>query len=204
MKLPPRLANWLRARRRLANVMLRMRASDADRDRVLDVLCTAAVEGRLTPAEFDERLGDALAARTLGELAALTADLVAGPGWLEVTAAARAEDVIRISQRGGLVTRGGRWLVPRRMVLRPSWCDVKLDFTNAVITHATLPIEVNMRGGSLILVAGPDIAVNSDSLAVRYTDVTVGSGARRDTPVQLRIELAGWMRYGWIEFRYPE
>jgi len=204
MKLPPRLANWLRARRRLASVMLRMRASDADRDRVLDVLCTAAVEGRLTPAEFDERLGDALAARTLGELAALTADLVAGPGWLEVTAAARAEDVIRISQRGGLVTRGGRWLVPRRMVLRPSWCDVKLDFTNAVITHATLPIEVNMRGGSLILVAGPDIAVNSDSLAVRYTDVTVGSGARRDTPVQLRIELAGWMRYGWIEFRYPE
>jgi hypothetical protein len=36
-----------------------------------------------------------------------------------------------------------------------------------VITHDTLRIEMNMRGGSLILVAGPGIIVDADSLAVR-------------------------------------
>lgn len=80
-----------------------MRASDADRDRVLDVLCEAAVAGRLTLDELDERLGAVLAARTLGELAALIADLVPDPVWLDV-AAARPEDIIRISQYGGSVT----------------------------------------------------------------------------------------------------
>ena len=143
-----------------------------------------------------------LAARTLGELAALIADLVPDPVWLDV-AAARPEDIIRISQYGGSVTYGGRWLVPRRRVLRPSSCEVRLDFTDATITHATLLIQLNMRGGSLILVAGPDIVVNSDALAVRYTDVSIGSGGRRGTPALLRVELAGRMRNGWIEFRYP-
>ena len=53
----------------------RMRASDADRDRVVDVLRVAVGDGRLPVAELDERLEAALSARTLGELAALTADL---------------------------------------------------------------------------------------------------------------------------------
>jgi hypothetical protein len=179
----------------------RMRASDADRDRVLDLLGTAAGEGRLTLAELDERLSAALSARTLGELAALTADLVARPGWLGTRA--RAEDVLRISQRGGSVVRGGRWVMPRRLILRPSWCDVMLDFTDAVITHATLLIEMKIRGGSLILVGGPGIVVDADALAVRYTDVKIGSGARRDTPAMLRIKLAGRMSYSWLEFRQP-
>jgi hypothetical protein len=33
------------------------RASDADRDRVIELLHTAVADGRLDPAEFDERLG---------------------------------------------------------------------------------------------------------------------------------------------------
>lgn len=179
-----------------------MRASDADRDRVLDVLCSAAADGRLTRAELDERLGAALAARTLGELGTLTTDLMAGHGWLGV-AAGRAEDVIRINQRGGSVTCGGCWLVPRRIVLGSSWCDVRLDFTDAMITHATLLIELDMRGGSLILVTGPDIGLNSDALAIRNSDVSIGSGPRPGTPEMLCVRLAGRMRSGWIEFRYP-
>jgi Domain of unknown function (DUF1707) len=169
-----------------------IRASDADRDRVLDVLGAAARDGRLTLAELDERVGAALSARTFGELAALTADL-----------AARAQDVIRIRQRGGSVVLGGRWAVPRRLVLRPSWCDVMLDFTDALITHSTLPVELNMRGGSLILVAGPGTVVDTGALAVRCTDVTTGAGAGLGRPIALRIKLAGWMRYGWLELRHP-
>jgi hypothetical protein len=62
------------------------RASDADRDSAVDILCTAVAEGRLTVAELDERVGAAVSARTICELAALIADL-SGP-WTPVPASA--------------------------------------------------------------------------------------------------------------------
>jgi Domain of unknown function (DUF1707) len=166
----------------------------------MEVLRVAAGDGRLTPDELDERLEAALSSRTLGELAMLTADLVAGPG-LPGEAAAEAEDVIRIDQRGGSVRRTGRWVVPRRVELRSSWCDVWLDFTAAVIMHDTLRIDLNMRGGSLVLLAGPGLVVDADLLTVRYADVKIRPGAEPGAPVILRVQLAGRMRYGWIEQR---
>jgi Domain of unknown function (DUF1707) len=69
-----------------------VRASNADRDRVVDVLRAAAGDGRLTGDEFDERLEAALSSRTLGELAVLTADLAGGPG-RSGAATAQAQDV---------------------------------------------------------------------------------------------------------------
>jgi Domain of unknown function (DUF1707) len=54
-----------------------LRASDADRDAVVDRLREAAGEGRLEPHEFEQRVGEALRARTYGDLAALLADLPA-------------------------------------------------------------------------------------------------------------------------------
>jgi DUF1707 SHOCT-like domain/Domain of unknown function (DUF4190) len=56
-----------------------MRASDADRERALDVLRAGFAEGRLSREELDIRQAQVLAARSCGELAALTADLPAGP-----------------------------------------------------------------------------------------------------------------------------
>jgi Domain of unknown function (DUF1707) len=65
------------------NRLPQMKASDADRDAVVAALSEHFQTGRLTPEEFDERAGRALAARTLGELDELMADLpavnVAGP-----------------------------------------------------------------------------------------------------------------------------
>ena len=174
-----------------------MRASDADRDRVVDVLRDAAGDGRLTAAEFDERMEAALSSRTFGELGVLTADLVPAPG----AAPAQAEDVVRIDQRGGSVQRRGSWVVPRRMELRPSWSDVTLDFTEAVIVADTLVIDMHMRGGSLILVTRPGIVVDAVSLAVRYTDVEIRPDAEPGVPVILRVQLTGRMRYGYIGTR---
>ena len=57
----------------------RLRTSRADREQVIDVLKTAFVQDRLDRDEFDERVGQALAARTYAELAALTGDIPAGP-----------------------------------------------------------------------------------------------------------------------------
>jgi hypothetical protein len=53
----------------------RMRAADADRDRVAELLNTAYVEGRLTKDEYDARLGSALSARTYADLDQLVIDL---------------------------------------------------------------------------------------------------------------------------------
>lgn len=55
----------------------RMRASDADRERVASLLREHHAEGRLTAEEFHERLDRAFAAKTLGELDDLLADLPA-------------------------------------------------------------------------------------------------------------------------------
>jgi hypothetical protein len=62
-----------------------MLASTADRERALDVLKAGFAEGRLTKEEHDVRVGDVQAARTYGDLAALTGDLPGGqsfvPSW---------------------------------------------------------------------------------------------------------------------------
>jgi hypothetical protein len=55
----------------------RLRASDADRERVVDALKTAFVRGLLTRDELSRRTGQALASRTYAELALVTAGLVA-------------------------------------------------------------------------------------------------------------------------------
>jgi Domain of unknown function (DUF1707) len=54
-----------------------LRASDADRETVVDRLRRAAAEGRLEPHELEERLHAALRARTYGELNRLVVDLPA-------------------------------------------------------------------------------------------------------------------------------
>ena len=52
-----------------------MRASDADREQVIEALKVAFMHGRMTKGELEPRVGRALAARTCAELAALTADI---------------------------------------------------------------------------------------------------------------------------------
>ncbi|RRO13641.1 DUF1707 domain-containing protein [Saccharopolyspora rhizosphaerae] len=53
----------------------RMRASDADRERVVERLRAALDEGRLSITEYDDRLRSAYGATTIGELEPLVEDL---------------------------------------------------------------------------------------------------------------------------------
>ena len=55
-----------------------LRASHADREQMIDALKAAFVQGRLTKDELDERIGQALAARTYAELDTVNADIPAG------------------------------------------------------------------------------------------------------------------------------
>jgi hypothetical protein len=56
-----------------------IRASDEDRERVVQVLQRHTAAGRLTLDEFAERVDVAHCARTLGDLAVVTRDLPAEP-----------------------------------------------------------------------------------------------------------------------------
>lgn len=56
-----------------------MRASHADRERAVDVLKAAFAEGRLTQAEYEQRVETAYRSATYGELGRLVADLPIGP-----------------------------------------------------------------------------------------------------------------------------
>jgi hypothetical protein len=174
-----------------------VRASDADRDRVLDVLRAAAGDGRLTAAEHETRAGAALAARTVGDLAVLTADL-RGPA----AAPEPAPDVVRVKQRGGTLRRAGRWTVPRVLELKTSWCEVTLDFTEAVLRHDTLRLDLDVKGGSLVLLAAPGMTFESGDLAVSYTDVDLGSGPPGGAP-GVRVAVAGKVKYGDLQVHWP-
>jgi hypothetical protein len=57
----------------------RLRAGHADREQIIEALKNAFVHGRLTKDELDTRAGQALAARTYADLAALTADIPPAP-----------------------------------------------------------------------------------------------------------------------------
>ena len=72
------------------------RASGADRDTTVDILCAAVGDGRLTLAELDERVGAALSASTLAQLAALIADL---PGRRRTSPAQRPEPAAAAADR---------------------------------------------------------------------------------------------------------
>jgi hypothetical protein len=182
-----------------AAASLELRASHADRDRVVDVLRVAAGDGRLTAEELDERLEAALSARTMGELALLTADLPAVAGG----AVAEVKDVVRIEQQGGSAQRGDGWVVPRRMEIESAWGDVTLDFTRAAIAHDTLRIALDMRGGTLRLVTRPGVVVDTDSLVIGYAKVKTRPAGDPDVPVVLRVEITGRLSYGRVVARAP-
>ncbi|MEV5879578.1 DUF1707 domain-containing protein [Streptomyces sp. NPDC052101] len=174
-----------------------LRASHADRDRVVDMLAVAAGEGRITAEELDERVAAALSARTLGELAALTADLPGEAG------AAPAKDVVRIEQQGASTLRADDWAVPRHMEVVSAWGHVTLDFSSAVITHDTLRIDLDMSGGTLRLITRPGVLVDADSLVMGYGRTKVRPARDPAAPVVLRVEIHGRLSMGRLEVRPP-
>ncbi|MDN3022605.1 DUF1707 domain-containing protein [Streptomyces sp. S.PB5] len=167
-----------------------LRASHEDRDRVVEVLRVAAGDGRLDAEELDSRLESALSARTLGELAELTADLPVPP-------AVRGKDVLVVEQHGGKFVRRGVWSVPARIELRTQLCRVTLDFTHAAITSDVLRIQTDMVHGKLVIVGARDIVIDTDGLNLTYAEVRIRP---RNTAAESRprIELAGTLLHAKI------
>ncbi len=78
-----------------------LRAADADRSAVASVLGEHMTAGRLTVAEYEERLTRAYAAKTYGELAELTTDLPGGAAPAVRSGAMPARRADRPARHGG-------------------------------------------------------------------------------------------------------
>jgi Domain of unknown function (DUF1707)/Cell wall-active antibiotics response 4TMS YvqF len=142
-----------------------MRASDADRDRTVDVLATASAEGRLSLEEYSERSEGALAARTLGDLARLTADLPAvsqpvAPAGGAVTVPEEITAVL------GNESRKGPWLVPPHLAVRSVLGDCHLEMQEAIIKQHVTTIDATVRFGSVTIYVPDGIDVRMTGRAV--------------------------------------
>jgi hypothetical protein len=116
-----------------------LRASDRERDVVVQRVQQAFAEGRLDDTEFDERMRAALTARTHTDLDVLLTDLPAEttvPGPVPATAR-RGPGRLAIALKSS-VRRGGRWRVPERyttMVYKGSgWLDLRAAELSGPVT----------------------------------------------------------------------
>ena len=159
-------------------------AADADRDRVVDVLKTAAGNGGLTADDLDQRLEAALTARTLADLEPLVADLT-------TAAPVEAPDLARIKCGSGSARRDSSWVVPRRLEIDISSGSVRLDFRQAVIGTPELRIDARVASGTLRLITRPGIVVDANDLAVASGTVKVVPPPATGAPVELRVKISG-------------
>jgi hypothetical protein len=173
-----------------------LRASDADRERVIALLTQAASDGRLTLGEHSERAERACSARTLGELAALTADL-----------AAPSAQPIRLDGRKpiagifGRERRDGRWVVPERLGVTAIFGEVVLDLREAVLQSRRSTVLATVVGGTLVLIVPDGIAVEMTGSAVLSRKSQVGTTPTRpEMPV---IEVRAFAMGGRVKVVRP-
>ena len=101
-----------------------LRASHADREQMIEALKVAFVHGRLAKDEFDLRVGQAFAARTHTELAAVTAGLPVEPATAPPATAPPATAEPRTPARAQIeppVVRPGRLITVATAVCAGVW-----------------------------------------------------------------------------------
>jgi len=131
---------------------------------VVALLAEAAGDGRLTLSEHSERAERAYSARTLGELAALTADL-----------AAPSAQPIRLDGRrpvAGVFSRErreGRWVVPERLTVSAVFGEVVLDLREAILQSQRVTVLATLMGGTLQLIVPEGVTVETTGTAVLST-----------------------------------
>jgi Domain of unknown function (DUF1707)/Cell wall-active antibiotics response 4TMS YvqF len=131
-----------------------LRASDTDRDRVLAMLGEAMSDGRLTADEHAERVQRAIAARTLGELAELTADLA-----ISSAQPVRLDGGKVITGIFGPARRDGRWVVPENLTVTAMFGEVEVDFTQAILQTSRVQLYATVFGGRLRLIVPDGVSV---------------------------------------------
>ncbi|MEU4083817.1 DUF1707 SHOCT-like domain-containing protein [Streptomyces aureus] len=129
-----------------------LRASDADRDRITDILREALAEGRLTPEEHAERVEGVLATKTVGQLDGFVRDLPAAHTGRASSAYVSApnrpaqgaipaeadENVVAVFSSA---VRKGRWRAGRRIHAYSVFGNVEIDLSEAIFEYQQVVIK---------------------------------------------------------------
>mgnify|MGYP001806100238 FL=1 len=164
---------------------MRLRASDADRERVAAILRDAYAEGRLSLPEHEERLAEAYRATTYADLVPVLRDLPVPPGTIAVPdlpggglspAPAAGSMPVQPGLAGqaesnavavfGQFTRRGAWTVPAQMSASAVFGEGILDYTQAVLTQRETVVNAVALFGSLKITVPPGLAVRNEAVAV--------------------------------------
>jgi Domain of unknown function (DUF1707)/Cell wall-active antibiotics response 4TMS YvqF len=178
-----------------------VRASDQDRDGVVEELKLHAVAGRLTLAELAERVERAYSAATRTELDALTRDL---PSIAEAPAPPRKRRRLAAFALVGDVTRRGRWRPAEASTAVALLGDVHLDLTEAEVEREELAITAVAAVGDVVIVIPAGVEVELGALAL-LGDVEQGAGEATVPPGAPRVRVRGAALVGDIRIeRAPE
>jgi hypothetical protein len=175
-----------------------LRMSDAERERVVGWLHAAVTEGRLTLAEFSDRVQGVLAAKTYAEIQPYLHDLPPAGA----PSALVASDPVELVATATDIRRFGDWVVPPRMVLRLRDGSAKLDFTKAVIRYPVVEIEVDASRSSCVLVLPRGATADISGVATRFGRASCKLPEPRDgAPPGPRFVVRGWVRVGRLRVR---
>lgn len=158
-----------------------LRASDTDRDQVVEVLRDALMSGRLSQEEHAERLEQTLSARTLGELEPITVDLAIpgqpfrpaaampapATGRVPIEEPADAQDsfdlVVGIFGGG---ERKGRWRVKRRTNALAMFGGCDLDMSNAIFEGREVTVYAFAIFGGIDVTVPPGVEIRSQGVGI--------------------------------------
>jgi hypothetical protein len=93
-------------------------------------------------------------------------------------------------------------VVPKRIEAKVTGGNIRLDFTEAVITSPVLELQADLHGGNLILITKPGVVVDTSGMEM------VGGNVHNrpiwpDGPVALRIDVEGRLLGGNVRVRGP-
>jgi DUF1707 SHOCT-like domain len=191
---------------RAADRSVALRASDRERDAVVQRIQQAFAEGRLDDTEFDERMRAALTARTHADLDVLLADLpaeTAAPSRAPATVG-RGPGRMAIALKSS-VRRGGRWRVPERyttVVYKGSgWLDLRAAELSGPVT-SFLAVAYKSR---VTILAPPGVRVEMTGFGVTQGVDEEDPGYRLPTDAPV-IHVRGVAYKGTVEIttRPPE
>ncbi|MGA5727589.1 DUF1707 SHOCT-like domain-containing protein [Streptomyces seoulensis] len=187
-----------------------LRASDADRDRVADILRDALAEGRLTAEEHAERVEGVLHTKTVGELDAFIRDL---PAAHERPAAPAYASVPHRPPPGSLpadadtsvvavfssAVRRGRWRAGRRVHAFAVFGSVEIDLSEAVFEYQQVVIKAVSVFGDVQIRVPENVSLRGTGGSVLGSfEVSTVDSVQSDAPV---IYVDGWSVLGNVEAR---
>ncbi|WP_411105645.1 DUF1707 domain-containing protein [Streptomyces sp. cmx-4-9] len=183
----------------------RLRASDADRDRIARTLADALAEGRLTAEEHAERLDSLYAVKTVDELEPLVRDLPApGTGHVPAAPAAGAapggvsDHVVAVCSSAA---RKGRWRPGAHTRAVSVMGDVTLDLTEAVFAQQVTEINVTCVLGNVEILVPENVSLRGYGSGV-LGNFEVGGEGRSDADPQAPVVIVrGFALLGNIEAR---